>query len=168
MKGSFPNGSDGKLSMNVNRQKAAGFLREYRLLCRSEKSINEQMCVIDRIMKSVSVSNPSAIPNCGGGSRYEDYLVNQIAKKDELRLRLAIVGMRKEMIMATVDRLSPKQRAVIDRFFISGGSERAADDLMELLAVEKSQVYRIKDAALDAVYRMMNDGREESLTTIAE
>ena len=29
---------------------------------------------------------------------------------------------------------------------------------MEWLAIEKSQVYRIKDAALDSIYRMMTDG----------
>ena len=119
-------------------------------------------------MTSVSVSNPSAVPNHGGGSRYEDHLIGQIAKKDELNLRLGIVRMRREMILRMVNSLPPRQRTVIERFYITGVKGHAADDIMEWLSVEKSQVYRIKDAALDSIYRMMTDGFGEDASYKAE
>lgn len=143
--------------MNENRQRAAKFLREYPTLCKNEKIINEQMCVIDRAMHSISISSPSSIPNYGGCSRYEDYLIGQLNKKDELKLRLAIVRMRRESITGLVDRLPPRQRAVVTRFFITGGSEGAAEDIMEQMSIEKSQVYRLKDMALDSIYEMMTE-----------
>ncbi len=133
--------------MNEKRQQAADFLRDYAILCRSEEAINEQMCAIDRAVRSESGGE---MP-CGG-------FCDQIGKMDELKLRLAVVRMRRELILGMVGRLPPRQRIVIDRFFITGGSERVADDIMERLAIEKSQVYRIKDAALDSIYRMMTDG----------
>lgn len=133
--------------MNEKRQQAAGFLREYAILCRSEDVINEQMCVIDR-----------AVQGASDGDVPDDRFNDQIGQREELRLRLAVVKMRREMISGMVDRLPPRQRIVIGRFFITGGSGHAADDIMEWLAIEKSQVYRIKDAALDSIYRMMTDG----------
>ena len=146
MKGASLRGRKERI-MNEKRQQAADFLRDYAILCRSEEAINEQMYAIDRAVRSESGGE---MP-CGG-------FCDQIAKTDELKLRLAVVRMRRELILGMVGRLPPRQRIVIDRFFITGGSERAADDIMERLAIEKSQVYRIKDAALDSIYRMMTDG----------
>lgn len=140
--------------MKVNREKAVKFLSEYAVLCKNEKLINEQMCVINRALESLSVGGASEIP-ADGGTRYGEYLIDRMQKTDELKLRSAVVRMRKELITGIVDRLPERQRTVICRFFITGDSAGAADDLSEQLSVERSQVYRIRNSALDAVYDMM-------------
>ena len=141
--------------MNVNREKAVKFLSEYGVLCKNEKLINEQMCAISRALESLSVGSASDI-QAVGGARYGEYLIGRMQKADELKLRRAAVRMRKELITGIVDRLPERQRTVICRFFLSGDGSGAADDLSEQLSVERSQVYRIRGAALDAVYEMMS------------
>ncbi len=138
--------------MKEHRRTAANFLKEYRKLRENEKIIREQMFQTERMLNSLRISNPASVPNFGGGSRYEDFLVTQISKKDELRLRLVIVTSRQETIKRIVGVLLGKERKVIERFFIEGEAAGAAEDLMESLMLEKSQIYRLKDSALDKIY----------------
>ena len=143
--------------MNHNRIKAANFLKEYRKLCENEHFIREQMFQTEHLLKSLRISNPSTAPNFGGSSKYEDFLVSQISKKDELRIRLLVVTARKETLKRAIEILKGKEREVIERFFLSDISYGAAEELMEKLSLEKSQIYRIKDAALDKIYAYMSE-----------
>lgn len=153
--------------MNQNRMKAARFLKEYRKLCENEHFIREQMFQTEHLLKSLRISNPSAAPNFGGSSKYEDFLVSQISKKEELRIRLLIVTTRKETLKRAIGILKVKEREVIERFFLSDASYGAAEELMEKLSLEKSQIYRIKDAALDKVYAYMTECTgEEKLSSL--
>ncbi len=154
--------------MNHNRVKAANFLKEYRQLCENEKFIREQMFQTEHLLKSLRISNPSASPNLGGGSRYEDFLVCQISKKEELRIRLLIVTARKETLKRAVEVLKGKERQVIERFFLYGAAYGAAEDLMEKLSLEKSQIYRIKDAALDKIYACISECPGEGSVILSE
>ncbi len=150
--------------MKENRKKAAEFLKEYRRLTENEKLIKEQIFLKEQLLQSIRISNPSTAPNVGGSSRYEDFLVRVISQKEELRLRLLIVSGRADTIRRIVDTLKGKERTVIERFYFRR-SPRAADDLMEVLSLEKSQIYRIKDAALDKIYAAMTAcGGEETLS----
>lgn len=102
--------------MNQNRMKAARFLKEYRKLCENEHFIREQMFQTEHLLKSLRISNPSAAPNFGGSSKYEDFLVSQISKKEELRIRLLIVTTRKETLKRAIGILKGK-RTRSDRTF---------------------------------------------------
>ncbi len=113
------------------------------------------MFEIEKMLGTLRISNPSSVPKHGGGSKYEDYLVSQISKKEELRIRLVIVTSRQAMIKRSLEILSGNELAVIERFYIIGERKGAAEDLMEQLDFEKSHIYRIKDSALDKIYNYL-------------
>ncbi len=140
-----------KNERNGTRLKAASFLKEYNLLKKNEKIVREQMYDTECMLHSLRISNPSASPNKGGGSRYEDFLVNQISKKEDLRLRLLIIETRKKFISRLLEILTPNEKAVIERFYLSENGKNAAEDMMYKLGFEKSQIYRLKDCALDKI-----------------
>lgn len=141
--------------MRENREKAEKYLTEYRILNKNEKIIREQMFEIEKMLGTLRISSLSTVPKHGGGSKYEDYLVNQISKKEELRIRLVIVTARKAMIKRSLEILSGNEFTVAERFYISGERKGAAEELMEKLGFEKSHIYRIKDAALDKIYNYL-------------
>ena len=116
--------------MNEKREKAISYLRRFRKICENEKIIREQMFAIDRLMSASRTSTLTSVPTKGGSSRYEDFIVDQILKKDELKIRLAVLTGQKAIFSVIIESLPRRERDVIDRFYITGDSRGAADDLM--------------------------------------
>lgn len=141
--------------MNEIREKTANYIKSYSTTVNSERIIKEQLFDVERLLHSLRTSNMGSSPNHGGSSRYEDFLVSQISKKEELRLRLLICEMRKNNIIRMLDKLPPIDRKIIDRIFINGGKHGAVEDLMDKLGFEKSHIYRMKDRALDRLAEYM-------------
>ena len=153
-----------KREPNEIRQKAASFLKEYNALHKNEKVVREQIYDTECMLHSLRISNPISAPNKGGGSRYEDFLISQISKKEDLRLRLMIIETRKRYIQRVLEILSKNERRVIERFYLTEEGKNAAESLMEELGFEKSSIYRLKDSALDKIgeyiRRCSSDGEE--------
>lgn len=152
--------------MNEKRERAVNYLQRFRRLCENEKIIREQMFAIERLMSTSRTSTLSAVPVKGGGNRYEDYIVNQISNKDDLKVRLAIISGQKAVFQHIIDSLPRHEKAVIERFYITGNSRGAADDLMEKLEFEKSHIYRIRDKALDRICDMIDGFSEYDIMSL--
>ncbi len=154
--------------MRQKKEKALAYIRQYQRVIENEKIIREQMFAIDRLMSASRVTTLSSVPTKGGASRYEDFVVNQIAKKDELKIRLAALMGQKSVFRMILESLPKRERIVIERFYISGARKGAVDDLTVLLGFEKSHIYRIKDSALCRISDIIDAFEDDSCPSLTE
>ncbi len=153
--------------MKEGKEKALEYLRHYRAVLENEKIIREQMFAIERLMSASRTAVLSAAPTHSGSSRYEDFIVNQISKKDELKVRLAVLTSQKSVFRMIMDNLTKRERIVIERFYFSETRKGAAEDLMEKLGFEKSHIYRIKDSALFHIADIISTFEEEGYPPVS-
>ena len=92
-------------------------------------------------------ASSDATPVREGGNRYEDRLLTDIAKKEEMKWAKERACFETLRVGNALNALSDEQRLILDRFYMhrqSGYVER----LCEELGYEKTQIYKMKDDAL--------------------
>lgn len=122
-------------------------LREYALKKVAVQSLVEELAQAKEDLKSLGGSSMSSTPVKGGGSAWEDKRINLIVRREKTATALR----RTRAWIARVDRglaaLSKEDRLILERFFIypaKGNPDRLCDELN----IERSAVYRRRDAAL--------------------
>lgn len=146
--------------MNERRKKAMEFLSEYQTIIKQKKIIDEQMFSIAELYRGLareesSFSNEGICSN-EEHSLYEAYKNKLEQNLRECKARHGALFLRQRLIMSIVDHLSDAEKIIVRRFFLSGDSRRASDELMESLSFEKTHIYRLKDKALDKVADLMD------------
>ena len=81
--------------------------------------------------------------------RVNKYLDHLTSEYKNLSMRKRLLNYRIKMIENVVKALPKNERKVIERFFLSPDKHHAADDLIEALEFEKTQIYRIRTRALE-------------------
>lgn len=122
-------------------------LRSYTKLCAAQKNLQERIAALEERKVAIRTSTVSPVPTHGGGSRYEDKLLDTIVQLDGLRAELAATEATVALIERGLDALTCNERLVLDKFYMN----RTADyinELCEALMVERPTVYRMAKQAL--------------------
>jgi hypothetical protein len=112
-------------------------------ITRADDEIQRLTMEVSRIRSATSDGTPVS----GGSNTREDALINNIAKRSELRLTRKIAIILVDQVEGAMSLLDEQERKVLDRFYINpakGYLERLCGELN----VEQATVYRIKDRAL--------------------
>lgn len=129
-------------------------LKDYERLEQFIDGYPEQMAALEDDMTAVRGAATDKTPVQGGGSRMEDALINNIAKRERLTLNYAAAEKRYRLIKNALEKLDDRDRLLLDRFFIHRHGNHV-DRLCEELHLEQAQVYRLKDQALYKFTLMM-------------
>lgn len=122
-------------------------LRDYSAKCSAILSTEEQIALLEQESVGVRAATTDGTAVRGGGNRREDALLHNIALRSELQTAHDRAAAWVRVVDRALGVLSPEERLVLDRFYINR-QKGSAERLMDELCVEKSQVYRRKDAAL--------------------
>lgn len=122
-------------------------LRKYMDMKESLQNIPERIQSAELRIKSIQSSTTGATPVQGGGSQMEEALVNNIVERDRLKLVYHATLKLVRLIERGLDGLTKEERICLDGFFIIRPKDYI-DDLVKRLGYERTQIYRLKDAAL--------------------
>ena len=123
-------------------------LREYNARRQSLEILPLQIMEIEAEMTGIrSSGNMASVSVSGGSGSREDVLISRLVKKEKLqgnldRAKLWVKFMDKGLAALTED-----ERHILDRFYINPAKGNV-DRLCEELFVEKTALYKRKDAAL--------------------
>lgn len=122
-------------------------LREYNARRQALETLPLQIAEIGAEMSSIrSSGDMNAVRGGGAGSR-EDVLISRMVKREKLQRNLD----RAKLWISSIDKglaaLTEDERHILDRFYINPAKGNV-DRLCEELAVEKTALYKRKDAAL--------------------
>ena len=138
--------------MNERIKSAHGLLSSYNTVIKQKQIIDEQMFSIFELYRGLSREENSLGGEGGLYSSYKDELKNKLVA---LKIRHGELFLRQRLINSLLDRLPLSEKTVLRRFYITGGSHGAADELMELLSFEKTHIYRLKDRGLEKIGEML-------------
>lgn len=122
-------------------------LKKYRAMNESLTNIPERIRMLEIRFKSVKSGSSDSTPVQGGGSRSEDAMLDNIVERERLKLVYHADRRLVRLIERGLSKLSEEERLVIDLFYIDRPRDHL-DELTKRLGYEKTQIYRIKDAAL--------------------
>ena len=112
------------------------------------EQIQAELKTLDARFSAIKATNYDKIPGGGGTNTQEEKILTAIAKRDELEADLKATSLHVEDMERLLETLQEDELTVIERMFIY--RERgAAQKLMTELGYEKSQVYNIRDRALN-------------------
>lgn len=129
------------------KKAAADDLRRYPALIAAVENITDRQETLNNRLYSARTGTLSAAPTHGGGSRYEDAILNATVEKDRLAYNKNDVKRELRRIERGLDVLSDDERRVLERFYIRR-TKGFIDDLCVEFYCEKSEIYRRKDEAL--------------------
>ncbi len=130
------------------KKEAENELRQYADISASLINIRERIEAIDSDMTAIKGST-SSVPVKGGGSKYEDSLLNLIVEKNRLRALYKANKHRHSVIKRGLDALNDTEMKVINRFYIQGMKYTAAvNTLRDEIGYEEASINRIRNAAL--------------------
>lgn len=130
-----------------NKEEAVRFLEDYRALVFRQGDIEEQMFSISRLLREVKCDEEEGKV----AKRVAAFQRNLKEKLADLQFSLIAVSFRRKRIERVVAALPPKERAVIERYYLREGHRRAAEELMEELGYEKSHIYRLRESGLQRI-----------------
>lgn len=122
-------------------------LKDYNARCVATETIPEQIKTLELQYRSIRSATTEETPVRGGASTREDVLLNNIAKREELKRNLEIAEREIGITNRGLSVLNVQERRVLTMFYIDrpkGYMEALCDEM----AYEKSKIYQIKDEAL--------------------
>ncbi len=129
------------------KSEAIDKLQQYEAKRQALISIPMELAQLEAIMAGVRNSRADSSAVKGGGSGYEDRMLNLIVKKQELEENLERVQRSVDMVTGALQTLNQEERLILDRFYINAAKGNL-DRLCDELCLEKTAVYYRKDAAL--------------------
>lgn len=141
-----------------SKEEIVSYLEEYRELVFRQSDIEEQMFSFARLLRETKDDESQGKVQ----KRVEAFRRRLQEKLIALQYSLVTVSFRRKRIERVVAALPPSERAVIDRYYISGDHRGAAEELMEELGYEKSQIYRLRENGLRRIGRLLLTLEDES------
>lgn len=129
------------------KKEAADKLRCYEAKRTSLERSAEEIQRLEDEMTSIRSATTDSTPVHGGSSTREDIMINNIARREELRLARRDAARWVKLVDSALDVLDPDERLVLDRMYIHR-AKGSVDRLCGELEREKPTVYRLKDRAL--------------------
>ena len=128
------------------KQEAKEELRDYEAKRNATQNMPEEICQLESQMMKLGGSSNSA-PVKGGGSNWEDRMINLIVKIDNLKTSLKYAEEWVAKVENGLAVLNAEERLVLDRLHINPAKGNL-DRLCGELCLEKSAVYERRDKAL--------------------
>lgn len=123
-------------------------LREYEARKEALSLIPEQLEALELSFTAIRAATTDGTPvNGGGGNKREDALINNIAKREELKRSLEIAKRETEITEKGLELLTDEQKKILFLFYIHR-TRNHVERLCEELCYEKSKIYELKDEAL--------------------
>lgn len=124
-------------------------LKDYEARRNSIQLITEQLKTLEMQFTSIRAAKTDGEPIKGGeGNRREDMLLSNIVLRDELKANHKIALREIEITEKGLAALTKEERRILELFYISRPYDHVSR-LCEELSIEKSEVYRRKNSALD-------------------
>lgn len=128
-------------------------LRRKNELINAKKTLEDEICMLENekyAVRSKAVSDPTVAK--GGGSKYEEHLVNLIVLIDNSYFRKKIVERELKMISNGMQALDIYETDLLECFYIHEIMD-AAEKISNKYYKERSTVYRDKNTALEKFTR---------------
>ena len=122
-------------------------LRLYGQRKRFLESVDSQLIWLENDFAALKGCTTDSEAVEGGASKSEDYLLNNIVKRDKLRQNKELAEKFVQTIERTLYLLPRQQQEILTEFFIDR-SKGHIERLMDKYHIERSHVYRLKDEAL--------------------
>ncbi len=122
-------------------------LKDYNARLVAVESIPEQIKSLELQYSSIRSAIKDEMPVKGGTCAREDALLNNIAKREELKLNLEIAEREISITKKGLSVLTEQERRVLTLFYV----DRPKDYMKKLcdeMMFEKTKIYQIKDEAL--------------------
>lgn len=129
-------------------------LKNYIELKESIINIEERIEILKIKYTGVNSPKTDGIPTHGSGSKREAKLLDNIVERKRLRALLQANKKIVELIEKGLKRLTKEEQAVLYNFYIAKRKGHVEETMKEL-NLEKSQVYRLKESALEHFTRAM-------------
>lgn len=117
-------------------------------------NIPEQIKILEMRYGALRAARTDAQPVSGDISRRENDLLCNIAERDTLKADLTATQREVDLMDGALSKLSEVEQRVIDYAYINR-RKNYIEQLCEELGYERTQVYRIKDAALIKLARKL-------------
>lgn len=122
-------------------------LKKYEGLKSSLENIAERVAALEEKFTGLKGAATDRVPVSGGGSHWEDFLLDNIVERERLKLTYRANKRLVAVIEKGLAALNGTEYKVLDRFFINRQRDHIGA-LCEELHLEQAQIYRIKDQAL--------------------
>lgn len=121
-------------------------LKKYMQYQTATINIQEKIKMLEEQLDGLK-SSGECVPVKGGMSSYEDRLIDNIVKRDRLKLNLRIIRYHMSCIERGLQNLTHEERTILHYFYIDRPSH-PIDIIRDKLYLEQSRIYQIKDTAL--------------------
>lgn len=122
-------------------------LKKYKRLKQSLQNIEERIEVLEMQFTGIKGSKTDKIPAHGGGTKWEDFMLDNIVERERLKMLKEANEKIVKIIERGLDSLDKTERLILDSFFVSKKHDHV-EMLKDKLNLEKSQVYKLKNQAL--------------------
>ena len=129
------------------KREAAEKLKCYEMKKGSLERTEQELLRLEEAFRRIRSARPDQEPLKGGGSRYEEQLVDNIAQRGELRQARREAARWVHIMDGALEALEEEERRILDRFFIHRTQE-SVELLCQELCLERSRVYERKEKAL--------------------
>ena len=123
-------------------------LKRYDAMHTAQQNITREIARLKEEAFAIRRADPEATPVRGNGGRYDEQLMNNIVKRQELAWTLKQVKVWITNTDRGLQALSDEERHVLQRLYLYP-QKGAIDKLCEELCLEQSSVYRRRDQALE-------------------
>jgi len=122
-------------------------LRNFTKIQNDIKTLSDQITSIDYETTSIKCTNFDRERINGGASRREDWIIENIMKKNELELYYAIAKKHMDLVERGLGSVTKEERRILELFYIER-PKNYIDILCDELGYEQSNLYYHKDIAL--------------------
>lgn len=129
-------------------KEAESDLRKYPGLLNATKNLSERIEYLEASSGSLKGSVCDDVPVHGGGSHYEDRILNNLVERERKRMLLDVDEQLLTAIERGLSALTDEERMVIDGFYIYPVRSDKADALAARIPCGRATVFRIRDRAL--------------------
>ena len=123
-------------------------LKRYDAMHTAQQKISREIARLKEEAFAIRRADPSATPVRSSGGRYDEALLNNIVKRQELAWTLKQVKLWITNTDRGLTALDDEERQVLQRLYLYP-QKGAIDRLCEELGLEQSSVYRRRDQALE-------------------
>lgn len=129
------------------RKLAVDELRKISALRTAEVVCRDRLSELNDRLHTLKIPSPQAAPVQGGGNRTEEQWLNVIASKSDEERRLRSLRRRLKRFDLAWNKLTDRDKAVLDVWYITGG-RNAAEAVANREHCDRSTAFRWRDEAI--------------------